>query len=651
MGSKRCTHNPMRRMALAIAASLCLAATAQAQTAAALYAQGRAAHAAGDNHAALRLFAQARALNPDDRDTRQAVADVLAELGAPFAALQAAPGDDAGLRARVAAERIRWAEQVDADTPQHRFDDVDQALAALDGLIVQAEAAQPRDDAFLQRLRDDKVVALRDRERYADALAFAATLPPPHAGYVREAEADSLLALRHPREARDAYADALRSQPDFRNAKIGKFYSEVEMEDFHAAFDTVDGLGAPVLAARARSFADMQTDAWNRLQKIRDENPDDIGLYELQGEFAAGRGWPRRSLQQIADANQKAPENLGFRIALAEALLRRRHWREAEDIADELKKIIPDNARLQRLLRDIALYHAPELKAEAAFGTSNGGGEWVNGDSKQAQARLYSAPLDERWRLFAAGSYDSAIPFDDWLIRNRVGAGVEGRWPDVDFEASLWRNGGMLDKTGAAASVRWRPDDHWNLEFGAQKFADDTPLRAINDGVSADSISAGVGYDWSQAHGIGASLSRYDFSDGNRRLQIGAHYTALVVDVPHLDIYLRPDVYASKNTLDAAQASYYNPARDASATLALDIRHVFWRSYEKSLAQKLVLFGGTYWERDYGSGPIYGASYEQTWQPSAWCEWNYGIAWAHRLYDGNGERDMQVFIRLDKRFR
>jgi biofilm PGA synthesis protein PgaA len=115
------------------------------------------------------------------------------------------------------------------------------------------------------------VIALRNRERWVDALDGLARMrrdEMPIRPYIREAEADSLLALRKPEEARAIYAELAAVDPANRNARIGRFYAEVECEDFEAAFRTADSLDDVVLSALARSYAGMDAQAWQLVEPI-----------------------------------------------------------------------------------------------------------------------------------------------------------------------------------------------------------------------------------------------------------------------------------------------------------------------------------------------------------------------------------------------
>ena len=150
-----------------------------AAAASALLERGRAAWRAGDRYAALAVIAQARRLQPDNPEIAQALADVLMELGAPSAAAQALGARAVlGVRSRVAGQRLRWATDIAplSPDPRRRFDDVDPALARLDSLLGEARAAAPPDAGLITRLQRDRAVAVRQRERWQDALDQVAAL-------------------------------------------------------------------------------------------------------------------------------------------------------------------------------------------------------------------------------------------------------------------------------------------------------------------------------------------------------------------------------------------------------------------------------------------------------------------------------------------
>jgi biofilm PGA synthesis protein PgaA len=122
--------------------------------------------------------------------------------------------------------------------------------------------------------------------------AAGVTLPP----FAREALADALLAMRQPEAARDKYDAVLLADPGNRDARVGRIYAYVEMEDFSAAYAQADELlkltpiwlryredpgrhpneeflNALTLAIAVRFYGDQPDEAWRRIVRERDSAP------------------------------------------------------------------------------------------------------------------------------------------------------------------------------------------------------------------------------------------------------------------------------------------------------------------------------------------------------------------------------------------
>lgn len=635
--------------------------------------QGRVLLRAGDRHAALREFSLALQEHPGDRDARRAVADVLMELGAPQAAARVlGPDADIGVRSRMAAETVRWGAQVSLD-PTRRFETTDAAIATLDALLVEARAMPVRDAGLERRLQGDLVVALRDRERWADALTLAEALQMggPLPPYVRQAQADALLALRRPEDALVVYRDVLTQDATNRDARIGLFYAQIESEDFDGAFATIDALAAKstptrrsgisqrpkpdpdwldtqILWSQSRRYGDMPDEAWRVLHPIAQQAPASPYLRLEQGEIASARGWPRLAHDEIRIAQSLAPDDTTIGIALAEAQFNRRQWRAAEARVQSLAAIQPENTRLQRLQDEIDAYHGAQLSVSIQPRRADGGGSNAPGSGLTASARAYTPALGERWRLLAAADREVDEPDDDRLTRNRYGAGIEGRWPDVTFELVAWSNHGLLSHGGADASVEWQPDDHWTFGAGYEAFSAATPLRAVEAGIRADAASVSATHAWSESAVASLSASTLDFTDGNRRWEGTLDFAGVAFERPGMELVLRPAVYASKNSL--RDAPYFNPERDRSVSLTADLRHRLWRRYERSLGQRLIATIGDYWQSGYGHDAVGSIEYGQVYRHDPRTEWQYGVACGWQAYDGDMERSVSLYVRLDQRF-
>ena len=116
----------------------------------------------------------------------------------------------------------------------------------------------------------------------------------------QQAEADALLALRRPAEARTAYEAVLATDPRLRSARVGLFFALLEDEQVSAALALADAMAAEggpktwrqarrrsrrrnwdsldgqTLAATARYYAGANREAWRRLQPLVNGAPGPV---------------------------------------------------------------------------------------------------------------------------------------------------------------------------------------------------------------------------------------------------------------------------------------------------------------------------------------------------------------------------------------
>ncbi|WP_043320681.1 poly-beta-1,6 N-acetyl-D-glucosamine export porin PgaA [Microbulbifer sp. HZ11] len=642
--------------------------------AAVLLEEGRAAFREGDRYTALRLIGEARLIAPDNPHIRRAQADIVMELNAPFAAERARGSSDPGIDARQAALLVRWGEQVNTGGPAHQYDGTDRAILALRSQLQRAENSQPVDEGLVTRLRRDLVIALRDRGFWQQALDEIARLEQ-HGNalplYVLQAKADALLAVRLPLRAIPLYQKVIAEGDYNRDARIGLFYAQLEAEQLDAALVTADALAAEgsawrrigidgrpapneewlsnqTLAAQARRLVAMPKAGWQRLQPLVKAAPANAWLRAERGETAAAREWPRRAHQELLIARSLSPDALAIRISTAESLLRRRHWHIAEQEIDALAEVAPGNGQVRRLQRDLAIHQEAELQLELRPSKTRGGGPDAEGGGLDGTLKVFTPPLQERYRLFAADIRTSSTPEGRSLQHNAIGAGIEGRWPDLTLTLAGWNHRGELDGGGASLLAEWQPSDHWGFSADLQRFSEMTPLRALEAGIRADSASVSASYTFSDAGSVSVNTAVADFTDGNHRTQWIISGMSKVLDGHSVDVYMRPTLYTSNNSLRGAP--YFNPEEDYSATLSAAVQHRLWRWYDADLVQQFFIELGNYWQQNYPSGPIGSLRYSQYWQPSPRTWLHYGIERSMRRYDGENEYSWGLFLDYSQRF-
>jgi biofilm PGA synthesis protein PgaA len=300
---------------------------------------------------------------------------------------------------------------------------------------------------------------------------------------------------------------------------------------------------------------------------------------------------------------------------------------------------------------DLRAHDSFELRAEFHYRYEKSGTEASSdapGPGTEARTRLYTPPVANVLRFIGAWEHYEAKVTEGIAQRYREGAGVELALPDLSVEAIGWNNDGSLSRPGGDIGVTWQPSDHWTFAVQAALFTGETPLRAVLNGIYANSAGGSVQYTWHENRSLRVSGEWYDFSDGNRRESVGVTFNQKIVDLPHLDITLRPEFYASHNSSN--EGPYFSPLRDFSASLTLDIEHIIWRRYERSFSHRLALTAGCYWQKDFSTGFIANVLYEQVYHYTPWVELRYGAKFNRAIFDGDPTPSVEGFVKLNLRF-
>jgi biofilm PGA synthesis protein PgaA len=635
-----------------------------------LMAEAYAWRRAGNPVKALQLYAEAAQQAPQNRDIAVERAGVLQGMGAPYGAGMVAPPSPA-IEADQAAAMVRWGADIRPSDPARRFAGTDAALARLDSLL--AALPPPPEQAELRRqLRLDRLLALHDRVRMAEAIAEAESLKAdsPLPQYAEGAYADALLYMRRPEEARAAYQRVLAASPKDVVARYGLFYAAIELEDFATAYATVDLLVADeplwrtyksdpslypnldrqyaeVTAAQARFYGNQLGEAWARITRISDAAPADgharLALYQV----ANARGWPQRAREEAGIAATLAPLDLGSRMALIETAMADHRYREAQKMLDELLAVYPEDRAVQRLARELKAKRSWLLEAEARPGNSDGGGPNASGKTVTLEGRLTSPPIADNWRVFALGNYANANPPEGFVERMRAGGGIDWRIPDLTTSVHFAPSWGTLSRAGGGGSLDWVATDQLRVALAAELFSWETPLRALLKGTTADEVAVKATWRWHESRSLAVSGAYMPFTDGNRRFAGGLVYHEKVVNLPGFDVTALAEGYTSANSL--TNASYYNPQRDLSLSGGLLAEHTLWRRYDHSLVQALTLDAGLYSEYGYNDNWIGTINYEHRWRFDPLTELHYGVVLTRRVYDGSVENGIALMIGLSQR--
>jgi len=634
----------------------------------------QAYESSGRKFDAMVAYSYTQRRDPNSKQAREGIARLLSSVGGFNGAIAQTAEPSLNLLADQSALGIRWAESIPTRKPEDRFNRIDKVLLQLNSLIEQAENSPQKNTALLRQLHGDRVVALRQRERWSEAVSEATRLEKvsPLPAYVKQAQADALLALRQPELARTLYQEVLTQDRSNKDARWGLMFAELESENFPAAFEIADAmvqeqspwivypkiptpipndewLSAQISAALLRSWSEMPQEAWDRLLPLANGAPGMSELRLAMGSVAAARGWPRKSEQEIRIAASIDPDNKAVKMALGESAVRRQLWPEARAQVGYLVNTYPEDSSVKRLARELSLHDRYELKLNFTNESQTGNAAYAPGSGYVATARLYSPSIAERWRMLAATERMTAtVPEGAIAVRNRFGAGAEYQTGDVRAEGVVWQNTGDINALGASINLNWKPTDHWSFEAGVSKFAGDTPLRAIYYGTTANSATAGVTYAWDDSRSVSAVYKPYNFSDGNVRQMGMLSYSQKIISQPTYNLTLIPSLYASTNTRQ--DVSYYSPSQDFAASVSAQAEHIIYRRYEQVFGGRIKAGLGLYQEANYTGGVIGDISYEQFYRPNDEQEITYGVGANHRIYDGVPENTFIVYLRLNAHF-
>ena len=614
--------------------------------------------------AALADYQNALALAPKDRELMKKQMEALNQVRAPARALEIQKGiNDIVSEAEVAwlltgraAELLRWASDARKNFRETR-------LFAMRALALQLEALSLLDPGSAKsgqrrQIYLDMLITLRNLRQMNNLqflyamLARQGTMPD----YTRQALADSLLATHDPEQAGTLYRELIDKNPRNYQASLGLFYACVEDEDFDEAYQLIDSmvrheprymnfwdspkkypneryLSLRVTALQARFYADQLEDAWTGITHLVEQAPVNGWLREVRGQISNARDWPRQGLEDFQIATLLDPQSLDAKAGKAASLMQMSRFREARPILEQVQQEYPYEHATTGLADQWRFAHKPSYWADLTL--SNSSGPDLDGRGVLANAELISSPISDVWYGSAAYRYAWSEILEGEETFQRTSAGLEYRQGDWDLLGRVTYNDSSRTEMGGSIRAIWQPDDYWRLMLGAERFAVSTPLRALYHDIRADAISGAVTYRASERRSAHLSVQASDFTDGNTRFEGGATVRQRFVDIPHLDIDGRIELYGSTNS--RTDVPYYSPEHDFSLQGALHADHVYYRHYDHLFAQQLDLGYGFYDQKGYASRWIGHIRYEHRYKFTPWLEALAGLEYGQNVYDGHAE--------------
>ena len=652
---------------------------------------GYALTRAGFNYDALFEFDQAFIRAGDKPEVAREYIVALQKARLPEPALRLAakrpglidPVTQRRLEGDLAAERVRMAEFA-TRSEKERYVIADRALQDYDKLLARwTPDPTAKDDVVVWRI--DRLGALKARARTAEVIREYETLQAEGVKlptYAVRWVAASYLDQRLPEKAAPLYRQAITA-PD---ADVGDrvedstalFYALLENDQVDEARTVAKNLadsqkprvelkGLPIgnpndewmdaqqLAAQAGTYGADLPSSEKSLEELVGKAPGSIGLRLAQAEMYRARDWPRRAERVLKETEAQSPRDIGLEMSQGFTALDLQEWRQLDILTDDVVARNPDNRQVQRLQRLRDVHDMAELRVEAYTGKSFGGGN--NGDAGAVsgsrdwgiESRLYTPPIDEDWRLFAGAGYATA-DFEEGTGHHRWQVvGVERRTRDMTIEAEVSNHSyGDGSKQGAAVSIARDINDNWQYGGSLGYLLTTTPLRALNEGITANGGSGFIRWRANESREWKLTLSPSHFSDGNDRFEALLSGREGLYSSPRVQVDLGLEVGASRNSKE--DTVYFNPKSDLTVLPVININHVLYHRYETQWSQQFQVGAGTYSQRDYSTGGMALIGYGQRYRWNDVLDAGANLSLISRPYDGDRERDLRLLVDLTYRF-
>jgi biofilm PGA synthesis protein PgaA len=628
----------------------------------------------------MKYYQAAARIAPENRDVLRGLVFTSDRMGAPQVALKTIeehPGvvTDAERRQvegdQLAAEvRLGMVNQ----DPKAPYAGTDKAIADLDAKIAEWEAQGPETQENVTRARFDRVIALKNRNRMREAaneyeaLTSQGATPPV---FVLGAAGDAYMDLHEPEKARDIYLQLLQYEPKNHLVRRQLFYAYVDLGDYKNAYRMADEMlsdgsiwdrsknvdvpmtpdqhrEAELTAGAARLYFGEVSEADVRVLPAVAENPDAPSSHEAMGNLDNAHDHPRAALQEYEAGVQVAGgENLSNEVGAANTQLALHNFPEAQADIQNLMERYPDNASVERANRDWQVHNMAEFDLTAGYAFRPDTSQNVTGGEMfGVEGKIYSPPIDDYWRIFAGEAFaQQKEPDNEGSVGfSRSTLGVEYRnGPLTANLAPTYNAFHSWERIGVAGDASYNINDNWAVAGGGELMSRDTPLRAMNHGITADEVAAHAVWQPDETQSVRFGGAIMPFSDSNLRTSEGVDYTRQMWIRPYWKIEGLASLGLDQNSEDENR-SYFNPKSDLMALIGPRVTEVLYQRYSTLWQHSLSLLPGLYWQDHYGTDAAFRARYEHRMFFAETFEAGLGFNYARQSYDGNPENDFSLTL-------
>jgi biofilm PGA synthesis protein PgaA len=502
------------------------------------------------------------------------------------------------------------------------------------------------------RAKFDYVVALTEDNRMEEAVDFYEKLindgisPPP---WVLERAAEAYFYLEQPTQALALYNDALKSQPNSFDGRMGKFYTLQELREWDEAERLLDELDkqTPPFIGEGRStqpnwnkleivlakgwflaYEDRLEEAEQFFEDLYEKAPAHAGIRSGLAHVYFFRGWPRKALREFEIIKTLEPEYYKAEIGRISVLNALAAKEQAREEADNLLALHPKDKDVQQLVRQLRVEEMRELATDVSVAREEDGTEDV-----RLEAKVFE-PLSLYSRMYGFVLWQRTSDDNQSSRFQRAGIGLDhifNRTFDLRQQFSVDYEEG--DDFGSLTLIHVHPDDYLDLSLSYDSFSTDIPIRARVFGIEADSMQFGITYRESEWRSYHFSLSRQAFSDENDRDQASVGYEQGLWTNRDWKMRLFLDGYMSRNSRD--DAPYFNPEKDGSLSVTHMTEHTVWRIYNSIFMHRLFLTAGSYKQKGFSNAFIGSIRYEQDHEFSDTQALLWGVVLFRNVYDGD----------------